>query len=74
MERFVRSENVKHYRDLLAQAKSHRERQRIQALLDEELKNKRTPGTILPRELTNARVVAGLLRQPILTSAVRDSP
>jgi hypothetical protein len=37
MERFVRRENIKHYRDLLRDAKSQAERQRIQLLLDEEL-------------------------------------
>jgi hypothetical protein len=44
MERFVRRENVKHYRDLLLSAKTEAERQRIQVLLDEELKKQRDAG------------------------------
>ncbi len=38
MERFVRRENVKHYRDLLKRTQSRAERERIQGLLDEELR------------------------------------
>lgn len=34
--RFVRAENVKHYRDLLARTTDAVERKKIQALLDEE--------------------------------------
>lgn len=41
MERFVRRENVRHYRDLLRTAVSDAERRRIQALLDEELQKQR---------------------------------
>jgi hypothetical protein len=37
MERFVRRENIKHFRDLLRDATSESERKRIQRLLDEEL-------------------------------------
>jgi hypothetical protein len=44
MERFVRRENVRHYRDLLRTAKSDAERQRIQTLLDEELQKQRDAG------------------------------
>jgi hypothetical protein len=44
MERFVRRENVRHYRDLLRTAKTDAERQRIQALLDEELQKQRDAG------------------------------
>ncbi len=44
MERFVRRENVKHYRDLLREAQSDAERQRIQELLDEELKKQKEAG------------------------------
>jgi len=36
MERFVRRENIKHYRQMLSEAKTDAERQRIQKLLDEE--------------------------------------
>ncbi len=46
MERFVRRENVKHYRDLLLSAKTEAERQRIQVLLDEELKKQRDAGDL----------------------------
>jgi hypothetical protein len=44
MDRFVRRENVKHYRDLLAQTKSDAQRLRIQALLDEEVKKQEQDG------------------------------
>ncbi len=44
MDRFVRRENVKHYRDLLRSARSETERQRIRILLDEELKKQRDAG------------------------------
>ncbi len=44
MERFVRKENVKHCRDLLRDARSETERQRIQILLDEELKKQMEAG------------------------------
>jgi hypothetical protein len=37
MERFVRRENVKHYRELLKTVKDEAERRRIQKLLAEEL-------------------------------------
>ncbi len=37
MERLVRRENIKHYRELLREAKSEAERWRVEALLDEEL-------------------------------------
>lgn len=35
-ERFVRAENIKHYRDLLARTTDTVERKKIQMLLDEE--------------------------------------
>jgi hypothetical protein len=44
MERFVRRENIKHYRELLRDAKSAAERQRIQRLLAEELQKQRETG------------------------------
>lgn len=44
MERFVRRENIRHYRGLLRIAKSDAERRRIQALLDEELQKQREAG------------------------------
>jgi hypothetical protein len=37
MKRFVCRENIKHYRELLRDMQSETERQRITALLDEEL-------------------------------------
>jgi hypothetical protein len=48
MDRFVRRENVKHYRDLLVVAKSDSERLRIHGLLDEELKKQRDAGDDQP--------------------------
>jgi hypothetical protein len=50
MDRFVRRENVKHYRDLLAHTKSDAERLRIQALLDEEVKKQKAGGDMTLRE------------------------
>ncbi len=44
MDRFVRRENIRHFRDLLREAKSDAERQRIQALLDEELAKQKAAG------------------------------
>ena len=44
MERFVRRENVKHYRDLLKTVKDEAERQRIQKLLAEELQKAKDAG------------------------------
>jgi hypothetical protein len=46
MERFVRRENVKHYLDLLRNTKSKAERQRIQILLEEELKKQADAGDL----------------------------
>jgi hypothetical protein len=48
MDRFVRRENIKHYRELLAHTKSDAERLRIQALLAEELKKQKDAGDDLP--------------------------
>jgi hypothetical protein len=44
VERFVRRENIRHFRDLLRDAKSDSERRRIQMLLDEELRKQRQAG------------------------------
>jgi len=44
MERFVRRENVKHYRELLKMAKGEAERQRIQELLAEEVQKQKDAG------------------------------
>jgi len=44
MERFVRRENVKHYRELLKTAKDEAERQRIQKLLAEEVQKQKDAG------------------------------
>jgi hypothetical protein len=44
MDRFIRRENIKHYRALLREQKSDSERKRIQDLLDEELRKQREAG------------------------------
>ena len=44
MERFVRRENVKHYRELLKTVKDEAERQRIQKLLAEEVQKQKAAG------------------------------
>jgi len=44
MERFIRRENVKHYRDLLKTAKTEAERERIQKLLNEEIQKQKDAG------------------------------
>jgi len=44
VERFVRRENVKHYRDLLKTVKDEAERQRIQKLLAEEVQKQKAAG------------------------------
>ena len=44
MERFVRRENVKHYRELLKAVKDEAERQRIQKLLAEEVQKQKAAG------------------------------
>ena len=44
MDRFVRRENIKHFQDLLREAKTAAERQRVQALLDEELRKQKEAG------------------------------
>ena len=46
MDRFIRRENVKHYRLLLEQITDEPERQRIQKLLAEEEKKQRDAGDI----------------------------
>ena len=44
MERFVRCENIKHYRELLKTVNDEAERQRIQKLLAEELQKSKRRG------------------------------
>ena len=44
MERFVRRENIKHYRELLKTVKDEAERQRIQKLLAEEQQKQKDAG------------------------------
>ena len=44
MDRFIRRENVKHYRELLKAAKAEAERQRILKLLAEEQQKQRDAG------------------------------
>ena len=44
MERFVRRENVKHYRELLKTVKDEAERQQIQKLLAEEVQKQKDAG------------------------------
>ena len=44
MERFVRRENIKHYRELLKTVKDEAERQRILKLLAEELQKVKDAG------------------------------
>ena len=44
MERFVRRENIKHYRELLKTVKDEAERRRIQKLLAEEQQKRKDAG------------------------------
>ena len=44
MERFVRSENIKHYRGLLKTVKDEAERQKILKLLTEEQQRQKDAG------------------------------
>jgi hypothetical protein len=44
MDRFVRKENIRHFRDLLRDAKSDAERHRIHILLGEELAKQKAAG------------------------------
>jgi len=44
VERFVRRENIKHYREMLERTTDPLERQRIQKLLDEELAKQKAAG------------------------------
>jgi hypothetical protein len=44
MDRFIRCENVKHYRELLKTAKTEAERQQILKLLAEELQKQKDAG------------------------------
>jgi hypothetical protein len=47
MERFIRRENVRHYRDLLKQVTDEEERRRIIKLLDEEQQKQRDAGDLM---------------------------
>ncbi len=44
MERFIRSENIRRYRDLLKRTTDEAERRRVLKLLDEELQKHREAG------------------------------
>jgi hypothetical protein len=44
MDRFIRRENVKHYRELLKTVKTEAERQQILKLLAEELQKQKEAG------------------------------
>jgi hypothetical protein len=44
MERFVRRENIRHYRELLARVTDEAERRRILALLEEEQRKQHEAG------------------------------
>jgi hypothetical protein len=44
MDRFIRRENIKHYRELLKTAKTEAERQKILKLLAEEQQKQREAG------------------------------
>lgn len=44
MERFVRRENIKHYREMLERTMDETERRRLQKLLDEELEKQKAAG------------------------------
>jgi len=44
MERFVRRQNVEHFRQLLGKLTDEAERQRVQRLLDEEIRKQREAG------------------------------
>ncbi len=50
MDRFIRRENVKHYRELLKTAKTDAERQKIQNLLDEEEQKQKRAGDKVEQE------------------------
>jgi hypothetical protein len=50
MERFVRCENIKHYRELLKTVNDEAERQRIQKLLAEELQKAKDAGDKIEEE------------------------
>jgi hypothetical protein len=50
VDRFIRRENVKHYRELLKSAKDDAERQRISKLLAEEEKKQKDAGDKIERE------------------------
>lgn len=44
MDRFIRRENVKHYRELLERAATEAERERIRKLLAEEIRKQKDAG------------------------------
>jgi hypothetical protein len=50
MDRFIRRENVKHYRELLKTARTEAERQKIQNLLDEEEQKQKRAGDKVEEE------------------------
>ena len=50
MDRFIRRENVKHYRELLKTAKTDAARQKIQNLLDEEEQKQKRAGDKVEEE------------------------
>jgi hypothetical protein len=48
MEQFVRRENIKHYREMLARTTDESDRRRLQKLLDEELQKQKPAGDTEP--------------------------
>jgi rubrerythrin len=44
MERFIRRENIRHYRDLLKRVTDEKERERILKLLEEEQQKQQAAG------------------------------
>jgi hypothetical protein len=50
MDRFIRRENVKHYRGILKTARTEAERQKIQNMLDEEEQKQKRAGDKVEEE------------------------
>ena len=50
MDRFIRRENVKHYRELLKAVKTEKERQRILKLLAEEQQKQKDAGDEIEKD------------------------
>jgi hypothetical protein len=50
LDRFIRRENVRHYRELLKTAKTEAERQRISKLLAEEQQKQKDAGDEIEKE------------------------